>query len=145
MSVKSRILAIVSVLVLGAGGVVVMSSPAQAVGNDCPALAGLCIWDGSNFNGNKYHWTKPANGSCINIGGSWNDKARAARLVYGSVNAYAVIYADAGCTGAVVARPTKQGFSLNRYVNCANTYNSRWYVSISPCSSPKASSFRYFY
>lgn len=143
MSVRSRILATLCALIVGIGGAFAAGAPAYAYGGDCPSAA-VCFWDGTYWDGSKYHWTSPPNG-CTNSAGAWNDRADSARINYGSSSAYMILYKDAGCSGSVIATITKQGSSPNRYANCNNYLNDRWNDSLSECNDSAVSSFWYVY
>lgn len=131
-------------LMLGlTGGVVaVTASPALAVGDSCPALA-VCVWENGDWTGASYYWTQPANG-CTNLGGSWNDRAEAAKINWGSSSAYMTLYKDANCSGQVIGTATKQ-FASEKIINCDNTYNDNWNEWAFWCDNEQASSFFYHY
>lgn len=144
MKFAKRFAAALALMLGMTGGVVALTSlPSSAHGESCPALA-VCVWETSSWSGASYYWTTPTSGSCTNTAGAWNDRASSAKINYGSVFAYMILYKNANCTGATIATATKQG-SGQTLINCGNLYNQNWNNDDFPCNTDDVSSFFYHY
>lgn len=67
-----RLLVILTFIGLAVTAGAVTAAPAYALWTHCDP-GHICIFDGTNGGGVPYEWSSGS--GCINIGGSWNDKA----------------------------------------------------------------------
>lgn len=138
------IVAQASTIVAEAATVATVTRTPEAVGQALRVTYGclngnntrICIYTCSElWTCSEYYWTA-ANYylDCVNIGSTFNNKAKSA---FAYTNYYrARFYTGAGCTGTQVTLVGYGGFA-----NCTNTYSTYWNATASPCSAPNVSSF----
>jgi hypothetical protein len=94
---RRKIAAFVVAMMIGFGGAVAITTPAQAAQSDC-WYGYVCLWSGGEpFTGTIYRIPAMPRGYCFNVATSFNDRAV---HFYNRMSQRSVeFYANANCTG----------------------------------------------
>lgn len=145
MTFKQRIAVLCAALVAALGGIAIVSSPAQAAQEECPA-ARICVWKTPDFTGSpaaglRYDFAEFSfRNLCFTVGGSFNDAVNSVKLNQPQGLGHVVFYPTAGCAGSLVTIPVGNTL-FHSLKNCLGSFGS-WNAT---CSSPTISSARYVY
>lgn len=95
-SIKRRIAAVLTTLVIATGAGAVQATPAHAAGEWECALGYVCVFEFQYGGGATYRWGPNYPAGCYSLGGFWNDRVQSASNRYTN-GRYVTFYQHAQC------------------------------------------------